>query len=167
MTWWMLCTQYTNKPRTSSSCTATLLHIKKKYDDWKWICYLSTLIYMALVLIVFAPCNTLFAFLFHFNSIRRRWKKKNERLFASTKKKIRFVRCSGFSARFISHSLSASIVCMCGCMCTLYMCKSFTTPSPFDLMVISNELTEKPNKNYFQLCAQVTCVWFLVRVNIQ
>lgn len=25
-------------------------------------------------------------------------------------------------------------------------------------MVISNELTEKPNKNYFQLCAQVTCV---------
>lgn len=55
----------------------------------------------------------------------------------------RFVRCSG-SVRVLFPVSVSLLVCQ--------------TPSPFGLVVISNELTEKPNKNYFQLCAQVTCV---------
>lgn len=56
---------------------------------------------------------------------------------------FRFVRCSG-SVRVLFPVSVSLLVCQ--------------TPSPFGLVVISNELTEKPNKNYFQLCVQVTCV---------
>lgn len=67
---------------------------------------------------------------------RRCLKKKNKRLFASTKNKkypihspSSCVGCSGFSARFISHSLSASIVCTC------VVCKSSSTHSLIRLVV--------------------------------
>lgn len=85
---------------------------------------------------------------------------KNKRLFTSTSKKklVGFVR--GVPAKF---SVCVAFLTVCRVFyCVQYACTEKRLLHSFRWF-FSNELTEKPNKNYFQLCAQVTCIYVSVR----